>query len=137
MRPATAPAPALTLALALACTSCQFGDELKTMNDLVVAMQAKYDRPVNLSLSTNGHLTIRLTQPSPIDTLKFSQATCSDYASDVARFAIRHYAHPDKLSDVRVTVAQVSDFGPAHFTREYCSGEATPNALQPDTAPPR
>jgi hypothetical protein len=128
---------ALALTLALACTGCQFGDELKTMNDLAVAIQAKYDRPVNLSLGTNGQLTIRLTQPSPIDTLKFSPAACSDYASDVARFAIRHYAHPATLRYVRVTLAQVSDFGPAHFTREYCSGEATPNALQPDTAPAR
>jgi hypothetical protein len=129
--------PTLALTLALLCTSCQFGDELKTMNDLAVAIQAKYDRPVNLSLGTNGQLTIRLTQHTPIDTLKFTKADCSNYASDIARFAIRHYAHPKTLSYVRVTLAQITDFGPAHLTREYCSGEATPNALPPDTEPPR
>jgi hypothetical protein len=109
---------------------------LIALQSLAGAIQAKYNHPVNVSLSTDGQLTLRMVQQAPIDTMKFTRDDCQHFAGEVARFAMNHYAHPTTLSYVTVYVTAVNDYGLAHVSQDYCSSGGPPGALPPDADTP-
>jgi hypothetical protein len=104
----------------------KIGHELMDMQTLVVALQAKYDLPVKVTLNNTGVLRVAMTHATAIDTVKFTRAACGDYADGVARFAIDHYSERAALTAVQVDVIEARDYGLAHTTETYCTGTATP-----------
>jgi hypothetical protein len=128
---------AMLLACASAMPSCgKLGEQFQDMLSLATAVQAKYNHPVNITVSTNGELTVVVTQMGAIDTVKFTRAACTDFAQDVARFAANHYARPATLSYVWVKIVAGRDYGPAHITEDYCTGGGPPASLAPDAETP-
>jgi hypothetical protein len=125
------------LACAVAVAGCEkFGKQLVDMQSLGVALQTKYNRPVKVTVSTRGVLDVVMTQPGAIDTMKFTRSDCSQYAREVAAFAVHHYPQAAALTYVGVSVIEVSDYGPAHVTHTYCTGGGPPSTLPADTEPP-
>ena len=126
---------AFLLACTLALPACgKYGQQLLDMQNLVVAVQAKYNQPVKVSLATTGALTLTITQPATMDTVKFTRADCADYAQDIARFAMHHYAQAATLSDISVNVITERDYGIAHMTESYCTGGGAPASLSAESA---
>jgi hypothetical protein len=101
---------------------------LIALESLSGAIQAKYNHPVNVSLSTDGQLTVRMVQQGTIDTMKFTRDDCQHFAGEVAQFAMNHYARPTALSYVTVYVTAVRDYGLAHVSEDYCSSGRPPGS---------
>ena len=127
----------MLLACASAMPGCgKFGEQFQDMLTLATALETKYNHPVNITVTTDGTLTVVVTQMGAIDSVKFTRAACTDFAQDVARFAANHYARPTTLSYVWVKVVAVTDYGPARVTEDYCTGGGTPASLAPDPETP-
>jgi hypothetical protein len=123
-------------ACAVALAGCgTFGEQLQDMQSLIVALQAKYKQPAKVTLNTRGELRIVITQAA-LDTAKFTRADCSDYAVDVARFAMSHYPKPAALTSVDVSVVVAHDYGLVHETETYCSDGGPAGALGPPAEAP-
>jgi hypothetical protein len=102
----------------------KFGQDFAALQNLAFALQAKYHRSVNVALTKDDEITVRLIQQAPIDTMKFTRDDCHAFANDVAQFTLTHYPQPKAINDVWVYVSEVNDYGPVHMSQEYCSGSA-------------
>ena len=128
---------ALLLACVVVLPACgKLGQEIQDLQSIASAIQEKYNQPVNVTLNTNGELTVLMTHAAAIDTMKFTRTDCTDYAQDVARFAINHYARPTSLSYVWVRVVEVRDDGPARETSTYCTAGGNRGSLVTDNEVP-